>query len=384
MRFAHNFLALGAAAAFASCSSEPQDNVSSFLGPAASPTAADQAAAASFPAPTAPPTTPTPAAQEPGAAAPTPAPEGGMQTAMVPPAQPGAVEPAEPTADPGAAAPTEAGGAIGVNPAVDPPGAPAVDPPGAPAVDPPSMTEPGMSPPAAPVDPVPPAPMPQPNMDPFPRGLNAPQDGEMVVLYDGNGFGNWEGVVQDDVTWQENNADGYMQVGSNGKRTNHIVTVREHWHEDVFLHLEFWSPDRPANQTGQSRGNSGVYLQGSFELQVLDSFGQRPTTTNCGAIYDVAAPLVNACKPAQEWNTYEINYTAPRYNGDRKRDNDRISNAQFTVWLNGELIHDKQEVDADGTAAPLENIAAGPAPLMLQDHSNDVRYRNVWWIHLNQ
>lgn len=207
------------------------------------------------------------------------------------------------------------------------------------------------------------------------RGPRAPAVGDIVVLYDGNGFGAWEPLMDglNTVNWTEDAAEGWMQVLPT--RTNHIITNQQNLHEDVFLHLEFWSPDEGAGESGQGRGNSGVYMQSRFELQILDSYGRQPETDGCGSIYGVAAPLVNACTPPEEWNTYEIDYTAPRYEGGVK-----ISNARITAWLNDQLVQDGVEVSGT-TSAGIPGEPNGPQPLYLQDHTDTVRFRNIWWIH---
>jgi hypothetical protein len=157
-------------------------------------------------------------------------------------------------------------------------------------------------------------------------------------------------------------------------RTNHIVTNSEHLHEDVFLHIEFWSPDEGSDQTGQERGNSGVYLQSRYEQQVLDSYGRPPEIDGCGAVYQVSAPIVNACLPAEQWNVYEIDFTAPRFENGVK-----VENARLTTWLNDELVQDDVEVPGP-TQGGVSGEVEGPQPLYLQDHLDSVRYRNIWWI----
>ena len=207
------------------------------------------------------------------------------------------------------------------------------------------------------------------------RGEHAPSEGAIEVLYDGTGFDAWEPFNQGmaEVDWQENPEEGWMQVTPTG--SNHIVTDADHLHEDVFLHIEFRSPNEPADQTGQQRGNSGIYLQSRFELQVLDSYGRPPEIDGCGAIYQVSVPLVNACRPAEEWNVYEIDFTAPRY-----QDSVKVENARVTAWLNDQLVQDDVEVP-EPTQAGVSGEPLGPQPLYLQDHGDLVRYRNIWWIH---
>jgi hypothetical protein len=142
--------------------------------------------------------------------------------------------------------------------------------------------------------------------------------------------------------------------------------------QDFTLHLEFRLPYMP-DARGQGRGNSGVYFQGRYETQILDSFGLEGKDNECGGIYSVQAPLVNACLPPLVWQTYDVDFTAARRDDQGKK----IANARMTVRLNGILVQQDVEVDHATTAAPL---AEGPeaGPIYLQDHGNPVRYRNIW------
>jgi hypothetical protein len=139
------------------------------------------------------------------------------------------------------------------------------------------------------------------------------------------------------------------------------------------VHIEFRTPYQPEDDS-QGRGNSGVYLQGRYEVQILDSFGLKGEQNEAGGIYSVAKPKVNMALPPLAWQTYDIDFTAAKYDGDKLVENPRI-----TVKHNGVVIHDNVELpgDRNTTAAP---VAAGkePGPLYLQDHGNPVRFRNVW------
>jgi hypothetical protein len=143
--------------------------------------------------------------------------------------------------------------------------------------------------------------------------------------------------------------------------------------QSVTLHVEFLLPFMPAAR-GQGRGNSGVYLQGRYEVQVLDSFGLTGENNECGAIYTIAKPRVNMCYPPLQWQTYDIDYTAATYeNGKKTRD------ATITVRHNGVLIHENVAIPHATTAAPVKE-GPEPGPLYLQDHGNPVRFRNVWLV----
>lgn len=142
---------------------------------------------------------------------------------------------------------------------------------------------------------------------------------------------------------------------------------------DFTLHIEFRLPYMPAAR-GQARGNSGIYLQGRYEVQMLDSFGLEGKDNECGGIYQVAAPKQNMCYPPLSWQTYDIDFTAAKFDGDGKK----ISNAKVTVKHNGVTIHENQELPGTTGSSPVKGETAEPGPIYLQDHGNPVRYRNIW------
>ncbi|NOT30093.1 MAG: DUF1080 domain-containing protein [Planctomycetes bacterium] len=141
---------------------------------------------------------------------------------------------------------------------------------------------------------------------------------------------------------------------------------------DGLYHVEFQTPAMP-DATGQARGNSGVYLQGRYEVQVLDSYGLEPGLGDCGAIYGKRVAAVNASRAPERWQTYDIEFRAPRFDQAGKKS----ARARLSVWHNGLCIHDDIEVDGP-TAGGSDEAPLGP--LLLQDHGNPVRYRNVWFL----
>lgn len=139
---------------------------------------------------------------------------------------------------------------------------------------------------------------------------------------------------------------------------------------DHTLHIEFRTPFKPAAR-GQERGNSGVYVQGRYECQVLDSFGLEGENNECGGIYSIARPKVNACFPPLSWQTYDMDFKASKFDGDKK-----VANARVTIRHNGIVIHDDLELP-HGT--PGKNPEGpGPDVIYLQGHGNPVVYRNIW------
>ena len=140
---------------------------------------------------------------------------------------------------------------------------------------------------------------------------------------------------------------------------------------DHKLHVEFRSPFKP-HARGQDRGNSGVYVQGRYEVQVLDSFGLSGENNECGGIYSIAKPKVNMCYPPLSWQTYDIDFTAARYNDK----GDKVTPARVTIRHNGVLIHENLELKNGTPGKDPEGNSDGV--LYLQGHGNPVAYRNIW------
>ena len=139
---------------------------------------------------------------------------------------------------------------------------------------------------------------------------------------------------------------------------------------DCRIHVEFNVTADPAKEW-KNDGNSGVYIQRRYELQILNSHGQRPSDESCGAIYTTRKPDTNASKIAGEWQTFDVIFRAPRWDGE-----DKIENARLTVFHNGVLIHD--DVPVPGKTGAGKPEGASEEPLRLQDHGSEVRFRNVW------
>jgi type 1 glutamine amidotransferase len=171
------------------------------------------------------------------------------------------------------------------------------------------------------------------------------------------------------VKWTHDNGRNreFLQVVP---KTGDIVSKEKFG--DFRLHLEFRVPVHPPEDQGQARGNSGVYLQDRYEIQVLDSYGLVPQPNDCGAIYAKKAPSTNACRKPGEWQSYDARFTAARWDATGKK----TANARVTVWQNGIKIHD--DVEIDGPTGGGEAETPGPGPLRLQDHGDLVSYRNVW------
>ena len=182
-------------------------------------------------------------------------------------------------------------------------------------------------------------------------GAKAPQGA--IVLFDGSNADEWAGGHKDDR--------GLLAAGTKTRRTFKNFT----------LHAEFLLPFKPLGR-GQDRGNSGVYLQDRYEVQVLDSFGLKGENNECGGIYTKTKPAVNMCFPPLVWQTYDIDFEAAHFDADGKK----AKNAVATVKHNGVVIHDKFEID--GSTGGGQNEEPTPGAIQLQGHGNPVFYRNIW------
>ncbi|MCI0660447.1 MAG: DUF1080 domain-containing protein [Acidobacteria bacterium] len=197
---------------------------------------------------------------------------------------------------------------------------------------------------------------------------HAPSDA--IVLFDGKDLSNWSSVKDNGpAKWDIQNGAMVVKAG-----TGAIRSKREF--NDVQLHIE-WATPAEIKGEGQGRGNSGVFLQGVYEVQVLDSFNNKTYFHGqAGAIYKQYPPLVNASRKPGDWQTYDIIYNAPIFENDGKVKNKAI----MTVLHNGVLIQDHAELYGETTHEPVQPVYKkhGKGPLMLQDHGNPVRFRNIW------
>jgi hypothetical protein len=158
-------------------------------------------------------------------------------------------------------------------------------------------------------------------------------------------------------------ADGILTVG-------HGDIMTEKTFGNFELHVEFNVPYMP-DAHGQGRGNSGVFLTGNHELQVLDSYGLKSQDNDCGAIYHQVAPAVNACKPPLQWQTYDITFHKAQLEDGRV-----VKKARVTVLQNGIKIIDNAEISP--TPGGIHISEGKDGPILLQDHGNPVQYRNIW------
>jgi hypothetical protein len=188
--------------------------------------------------------------------------------------------------------------------------------------------------------------------------LGAKAPAGAVVLFDGSSCDAFAGGHFDEL--------GRKLLASGSK-------TKQNDFQDYTLHVEFLLPFKPLGR-GQDRANSGVYMQDRYEIQVLDSFGLKGENNECGGIYSKTKPDVNMCFPPLAWQTYDIDFTAAKHDGDVKK----TKNAVITVKHNGVIIHDKVEI-AGPTGGGKKEDATGGA-IQLQGHGNPVFYRNVWLV----
>jgi hypothetical protein len=193
---------------------------------------------------------------------------------------------------------------------------------------------------------------------------------DAIVLFNGRDLSLWAHRDRDgkllDPTWTVR--DGYFETGKGSLHTRASFG-------DVQLHVE-WATPAVVTGNSQGRGNSGVFVMGLYEIQVLDSFNN-PTYADgqAGAMYGQWPPLANVARQPGDWQTYDIVFEAPRF------DNGKLVKAAFqTVFWNGVVIHNRKQAMG---ATVYRNVAQyrphdTELPLMIQDHDNPVRYRNIW------
>ncbi len=209
------------------------------------------------------------------------------------------------------------------------------------------------------------------------------KDGSVSVLDDGDQIGSLkktrrksptlgkkppEGAI---VLFDGTTGDAWDPGTMEGKLLKEGQTSKQKF-ADHTLHVEFRVPYAPEAR-GQGRGNSGLYLQGRYEVQILDSFGLEGKDNECGGVYSIKNPDANLCFPPLTWQTYDVEFTAARYDSSGQV----VKNPKLTVRHNGVVIHQDVELPKATTAAPLKP-GPEPGPVYLQDHGNPVRFRNVW------
>lgn len=187
-----------------------------------------------------------------------------------------------------------------------------------------------------------------------------------IVLFDGKNTDALQRKDGSPVQWKIVEG-GALEIAGGGD-----AMTKEKF-KDFKLHVEFWLPQLPPDKTGQDRGNSGVYLQSRYEVQVLDAWNN-PTYPmgSCGDIYKKKAADKNMAKMPGHWQSYDITFRAARFDASGKK----TENAKVTVVWNGEKVHDNVEIDGPTGGGNAEN--AEPGPIKLQDHGHKDRYRNIW------
>ena len=210
----------------------------------------------------------------------------------------------------------------------------------------------------------------------YSKSDSAPPD-DAIVLFDGTDLSKWKAKWSDKESGWEINDDGSVTVVFDG--SGGIETLENFG--SVQLHLE-WKTSEDTSHKNQSRSNSGVFLQGRYEIQILDSY-KSPTYVNgqAGSVYKQYIPLVNASRKPGEWQSYDIIFDAPEFNSEGKK----IKSGYFTVFHNGVLIHNHVEIlGTTENVGPPKNISHGDGPIALQNHCcSQISFRNIWVRELN-
>lgn len=209
---------------------------------------------------------------------------------------------------------------------------------------------------------------------PFTQETPGRPPSDAIVLFDGKDLSNWEGADNKPARWKVVN--GALEVAPG---TGDIHTAQAFG--DCQLHVE-WNEPNPPHGTDQARGNSGVYLMSKYELQVLDSYQNKTYPDGqAGAVYGQFPPLVNASLPPGEWQRYEIIFHGPRFDASGKL----VRPARMTVLQNGVLVEDNVTLTGPTAYGARPPYSPHPVklPLLLQDHDQPVRFRNIWIRELN-
>ena len=197
---------------------------------------------------------------------------------------------------------------------------------------------------------------------------------DAIVLFDGSNLNEWQHNDSSDAKWFIEDNSMLVNPG-----TGNIFTKKEF--KDVQLHIE-WKTPTIITGDGQNRGNSGIFFQKRYELQILDSY-ENSTYANgqAASIYKQYSPMVNASKAPGEWQTYDVIFIAPKFDKSGKI----ISKAEMTVFHNGVLVHNRSIIQ--GTTVyrgkPSYISHSERQPIMIQDHSNPIAFRNIWVRELN-
>jgi len=191
-----------------------------------------------------------------------------------------------------------------------------------------------------------------------------PRTDDTVVLFDGSSFDGWQGRDGSPSRWQVQDDGSVLVVGGDAMTRASFASFQ--------LHLEFFCPVMP-EKAGQARANSGVYLHGRYEVQVLDTFGQEPFMGAAGAVYSISPPLVNASRPAGHYQTYDIVFRAPKLSPSGQV----TVPAYVTVIHNGVVVQNNLELPKV-TPGGLDSSMVAAGPILLQDHGDPIRYRNIW------
>ncbi len=203
-----------------------------------------------------------------------------------------------------------------------------------------------------------------------PGNTNSQAPSDAIVLFDGKDLSNFQHNDSSAAKWTVAEGSFAVKPGSGDIYSKQSFG-------DAQVHIEWKTPVDTTGLVGQLRGNSGVFLMSKYEVQVLDNYKNRTYSNGqAGSIYKQHIPAVNACKPPGEWQSYDIIFTAPRFN----EDGSLKSPAYLTVFHNGVLVQYHKEIKGETyfIAPPVYNTHSDKLPLRLQDHGNYVSFRNVW------